>query len=104
MPDASGFRNEPIRQAVLTHLNSTPEYRRLFGEIFPAVANGGSIDFTMFARAIAEFEFTLVFTDAPLDRFARESATQCLFPKKRRSDLFRERPLRRMPRCVGPVE
>jgi hypothetical protein len=30
------------------------------------VADGGDIDFTMFARAIAEFEFTLVFADAPL--------------------------------------
>jgi len=25
----------------------------------------------MFARAIAEFEFTLIFADAPVDRFAR---------------------------------
>ena len=34
-PDASGFRNEPIRQAVLDRLNAQPEYRRLFGELFP---------------------------------------------------------------------
>src|SRR5437762_2520014 len=59
-PDASGFRNEPIRQAVLGRLNSTPAYRQLFGDLFPSVAAGGPIDFTMFGRAIAEFEFTLV--------------------------------------------
>ena len=70
-PDASGFRNEPIRQAVLERLNSTPAYRALFGEIFPEVAAGAPIDFTMFGRAIAEFEFTLIFADAPVDRFAR---------------------------------
>jgi cytochrome c peroxidase len=35
------------------------------------VKSGGPIDFTMFARAIAEFEFTLIFADSPLDRFAR---------------------------------
>ncbi len=70
-PDESGFRNEPIRQAVLARLNATPAYRALFGDIFPEVAAGASIDFTMFGRAIAEFEFTLIFADAPLDRFAR---------------------------------
>ena len=71
LPDASGFRNEPIRQEVLKRLNGTPKYRQLFGAIFPAVAGGGPIDFTMFGRAIAEFEFTLVFANAPIDRFAR---------------------------------
>jgi cytochrome c peroxidase len=70
-PDASGFRNEPIRQAVLARLNSTPGYRARFGRIFPEVAAGAPIDFTMFGRAIAEFEFTLIFADAPVDRFAR---------------------------------
>lgn len=70
-PDSSGFRNEPIRQAVLARLNSIPTYRALFGELFRTVATGGPIDFTMFSRAIAEFEFTLVFGDAPIDRFAR---------------------------------
>jgi len=70
-PDSSGFRNEPIRQAVLARLNSISGYRALFGELFPSVARGGPIDFIMFSRAIAEFEFTLVFADAPIDRFAR---------------------------------
>jgi cytochrome c peroxidase len=70
-PDASGFRNEPIRRAVLARLNATADYRALFGAIFPTVAAGGPIDFTMFGRAIAEFEFTLVRADAPVDRFAR---------------------------------
>jgi cytochrome c peroxidase len=74
-PDASGFRNEPIRQAVLARLNSTPRYRSLFAEIFPEVAAGALIDFSMFGRAIAEFEFTLTFADAPIDRFARGDHT-----------------------------
>ena len=70
-PDASGFRNEPIRQAVLGRLNSTTKYRQLFGALFPLVAAGGLIDFSMFGRAIAEFEFTMVFANAPIDRYAR---------------------------------
>jgi cytochrome c peroxidase len=70
-PDLNGFRNEPIRQAVLARLNSSQAYRLLFGEVFPEVAAGAPIDFTRFGRAIAEFEFTMVFADAPIDRFAR---------------------------------
>jgi cytochrome c peroxidase len=56
---------------VLQRLNGTPAYRQLFGALFPSVADGGPIDFSMFARAIAEFEFTLIFADALVDRFAR---------------------------------
>jgi cytochrome c peroxidase len=70
-PDSTGFRNEPIRQAVLGRLNATPKYRELFGALFPEVSKGSPIDFSMFGRAIAEFEFTMVFADAPLDRYAR---------------------------------
>jgi cytochrome c peroxidase len=87
-PDSSGFRNEPIRQLALERLNNSPEYRRLFGEVFPEVAAGAAIDFTMFARAIAEFEFTLVFADAPLDRFARGQRTAMSVPEKRGALLF----------------
>jgi cytochrome c peroxidase len=87
-PDASGFRNEPIRQAVLERLNSTPAYRLLFGELFPSVATGGPIDFTMFSRAIAEFEFTLVFADAPIDRYARGDRNAMTTPQKRGALIF----------------
>ena len=69
--DASGFRNEPIRQAVLARLNAIAKYRELFGVVFSDVAAGGAIDFGMFGRAIAEFEFSMVFADAPIDRYAR---------------------------------
>jgi cytochrome c peroxidase len=42
-PDGSGFRNEPIRQAVLKRLNASPAYRKLFSDVFPGVAAGGAI-------------------------------------------------------------
>ena len=87
-PDATGSRNEPIRQAVLGRLNASGAYRRLFGEIFPEVAAGAPIDFSLFARAIAEFEFTLVFADAPLDRFARGDHRAMTLPEKRGALLF----------------
>lgn len=87
-PDASGFRNEPIRQAVLARLNSTPAYRALFAASFPEVAAGAPIDFTMFGRAIAEFEFTLTFADAPIDRYARGERNAMTAQQKRGALLF----------------
>ncbi len=87
-PDVSGFRNEPIRQAVLGRLNASPEYRARFGALFPTVAAGGDIDFLMFGRAIAEFEFTLVFADAPVDRFARGEARAMTAREKRGALVF----------------
>jgi cytochrome c peroxidase len=87
-PDASGFRNEPIRQAVLERLNSTPTYRQKFGALFPAVAAGAPIDFSMFGRAIAEFEFTLVFANAPIDRYARGEKAAMSDAQKRGALIF----------------
>jgi cytochrome c peroxidase len=37
----------------------------------------------MFARAIAEFEFALVFADAPIDRFARGDRSAMTLPQKK---------------------
>src|SRR5215831_750591 len=81
-PDPSGYRNDPIRQAVLQRLNASPAYRGLFGAVFTSVAAGGPIDFSMFGRAIAEFECTLIFADAPIDRFARGEHAAMSFPEK----------------------
>ena len=87
-PDASGSRNDPIRAAVLARLNASPAYRKLFGDSFPSVAAGGAIDFSMFGRAIAEFEFTLIFADAPIDRFARGEHEAMSVPEKNGALLF----------------
>src|SRR5262245_27548460 len=87
-PDATGFRNEPIRQSVLARLNASSAYRTLFGRSFPSVAQGGPIDFSMFGRAIAEFEFTLVFADAPIDRFARGETWAMSVLEKKGAVLF----------------
>lgn len=88
LPDSSGFRNEPIRQASLDLLNEEPAYRRLFGALFPKVAKGRPIDFEMFGLAIAEFEFTLTFANAPIDRFARGHRDAMTGPEKRGALLF----------------
>jgi cytochrome c peroxidase len=67
--------NDAIRAEVIRRLNAVSAYRRLFAAAFPAVNAGGPITYDMFARAIAEFEFTLTFADAPIDRYARGDIT-----------------------------
>jgi cytochrome c peroxidase len=88
MPDASGFRNDPIRAAVAKRLNDSPAYVGLFGEAFPAVRGGAPITPLMFAQAIAEFEFTLVRANAPIDQFARGRRDAMSAPEKRGAVLF----------------
>jgi cytochrome c peroxidase len=86
--DGSGFRNEPVRQMALAALNGNAEYRKLFGQVFKEVKNGAPIDFFMFGKAIAEFEFNLVFADAPLDQFARGDDNAMSDSEKRGGLLF----------------
>lgn len=88
LPDSTGSRNDPIRQKASALLNATPAYRELFGEVFPEVAAGAPIDFYMFGKAIAEFEFTLVFADAPIDKFARGQRDAMTAAEKRGALLF----------------
>ena len=90
--EVAGFEfpgdNFAIRAEVLNRLNAVAEYRRLFGRSFPEVKRGDPITFDMFGRAIAEFEFTLAFTDAPLDRFARGEGDAMSSSQKRGALLF----------------
>ncbi len=88
MPDDSGFRNQPIRDKVLRLLNHMPGYRLAFGRVFPEVRQGAPITFDMFGRAIAEFEFMLVFADAPIDRFARGQHGAMTAAEKRGALVF----------------
>ena len=73
--EAAGFdfpgNNDDIRNEVLRRLNASGNYRQLFSRAFPQVKAGAPITFDHVGRAIAEFEFTLVTTDAPIDRYAR---------------------------------
>jgi len=90
--EVAGFEfsgdNEAIRAEVLRRLNSNSAYRTLFGQVFPEVHTGTPINFDMFGRAIAEFEFSLIFADAPLDRFARGDRNAMTAPQKRGALLF----------------
>jgi cytochrome c peroxidase len=80
--------NFDIRNEVLLRINNVPEYRKLFGKIFPQARDGGPITFDMFGLAIAEFEFSLVFADAPIDQFARGQKNALTDDQKRGALLF----------------
>jgi cytochrome c peroxidase len=93
-PEMAGFHpslpgsNDSIRDAVVARLNATPGYRKEFGKIFPEVKDGAPITYEMLARAIAEFEFTLVFADAPIDQFARGQRNAMTDDQKKGALLF----------------
>jgi cytochrome c peroxidase len=80
--------NFDIRNEVLRRINGVAEYRKRFGKIFHSVRAGGPITFDMFGSAIAEFEFTLVFADAPIDQFARGRKNALTDEQKRGALLF----------------
>jgi cytochrome c peroxidase len=65
------FRNEPIRDVVIGRINANESYRAAFKNAFPELKEDEAITFAMFGQAIAEFEFSLTFMNAPIDRFAR---------------------------------
>jgi cytochrome c peroxidase len=80
--------NFAIRDEVLRRLNNNGNYRQLFGKAFPEVHDGGPITFEMFGAAIAEFEFTLTFANAPIDQFARGEKEALTDDQKRGALLF----------------
>jgi cytochrome c peroxidase len=90
--EAAGFHfpgdNDAIRYEVLRRLNGSAAYRELFGAVFPEVKAGAPITFEHFGRAIAEFEFTQVFADAPIDRYARGNRNALTQAQKRGAALF----------------
>lgn len=90
--EVAGFEfpgdNDAIRVEVLKRLNSIPAYQKLFSKVFPEVKAGSPITFDMFGLAIAEFEFTLVFANAPIDRFARGQRNALSDEEKKGALLF----------------
>jgi cytochrome c peroxidase len=90
--EVAGFHfpgnNQDIRNEVLRRLNATKAYRKLFGQVFPAVKRGAPITFDHFGLATAEFEFSLIFADAPIDRYARGNLRALTNRQKRGAVVF----------------
>jgi cytochrome c peroxidase len=90
--EAAGFifqgDNDAIRAEVVRRLNAAPAYRKLFASVFREVRAGGPITYEMIAQAIAEFEFSLTFANAPIDRYARGERPALTEQEKRGALLF----------------
>jgi cytochrome c peroxidase len=80
--------NDDIRGEVVRRLNENGNYRQLFARVFPHVKAGSPISFDDVGRAIAEFEFTQVYADAPIDRYARGQRNALTPSEKRGAVLF----------------
>jgi cytochrome c peroxidase len=90
--EAAGFdfvgSNDDMRAEIVRRLNATAEYRRLFSLVFGEIRDGGDITFNHVARAVAEFEFTQTYVDAPIDRYARGEKRALTLAQKRGAVLF----------------
>ena len=90
--EAAGFHfpgnNDDIRAEVVRRLNRSREYRERFARTFRHVRAGAPISFDDVAHAIAEFELTLVFADAPIDEYARGNRRALSEQEKQGAVLF----------------
>ncbi|AUX26100.1 hypothetical protein SOCEGT47_066590 [Sorangium cellulosum] len=77
-----------VREEVAARVNAVEAYRRRFARSFRAVKRGRAITYEMIATAIAEFEMSLTFADAPIDRFARGRRSAMTLEQKRGALLF----------------
>lgn len=82
------FRNEPIRDLVLARLNANESWANQFLRAFRELGPNDAITFDKIAQAIAEFEFSLTFANAPIDRFARGETNAMSDSQKRGGVLF----------------
>lgn len=76
-----------IRAQLLDRFNAIPGYVDRFAAIYPEAA-GGNITFAMIAAALAEFQISTTFADAPLDKFARGDTSAMTLQQKRGALLF----------------
>jgi cytochrome c peroxidase len=90
--EAAGFAfpggNDDIRAEVVRRIDAVPEYRQLFGRVYPEVRRGAPLTYEHVAAAIAEFELSLTFANAPVDRYARGEVGALDDQEKRGALLF----------------
>jgi cytochrome c peroxidase len=80
--------NVAIRAELASRVDRIERYRRMFAKVYPEVGAGAPITFDMIAKAIAEYELTLVYANAPIDQYARGDSTAMSDDEKRGALLF----------------
>lgn len=77
-----------MRAEVVDRVDDIDEYRTLFGEVFDEIATGAPLRFEHIGAALAEFQFTLVRADAPIDAYTRGDRGAMTVQQKRGASLF----------------
>jgi len=80
--------HDDMREAVVARVASIAEYRSLFGEAYPEIAGGAEIEFAHIARALTEFQLTLIRANAPIDAYARGDRAALTAEQKRGAILL----------------
>jgi cytochrome c peroxidase len=80
--------HEAMRQEVTRRIWEVEEYRRRFSDIFPELGPTSELAFDYVGRALAEFMFTLVRANAPIDRYARGDHDALTVHQKQGGILF----------------
>jgi cytochrome c peroxidase len=83
-----GDDHDAMRAEIVSKVAQTGEYQSRFADSFEDIAEGAAIGYQHLAAAIAEFEFTLVRADAPLDRYARGETDALTYDEKAGARLF----------------
>ena len=83
-----GGDHDDIRAALAGRVDGIKRYRKLFAKVYPEVSAGAPINFDMIANAIAEYELTLVYANAPIDKYARGDSAAMTEGEKRGALLF----------------
>ena len=80
--------NDAMRAEIVRRVGDIDEYQSRFADSFADIEAGTGIRYEHIAAAIAEFEFTLVRADAPLDRYARGDQSALSYDEKAGARLF----------------
>jgi cytochrome c peroxidase len=86
-PPDSTDTSYAIRQKVQARFNANPEYVSRFAALYPE-ARGGHVTFAMIGAALAEFQVSTSFANAPLDQFARGHRNALTESEQRGALLF----------------
>lgn len=79
--------NDDIRNAVVKRLNDSPGYRQLFKRAF-RLGKNDKIIYDDVADALAEFQISMTFANAPIDKFARGQKSALTRQEKKGALLF----------------
>ncbi len=79
--------HDEMRAEIQGRVDAIAEYRTRFAEIYPEIASGDPIVYDHIGEALAEFTFTLVRANAPVDEYARGD-TSALTPAEKRGGIL----------------